>query len=267
VFTDFQRLGVERVEPWIQGPTVPLCTFALIALLSGVMQAAPSGCCSKLAQVQKDPVEIINSAAEIGAKLIDAIRSYSYYAELTIETVSAADVITGKYYRFSQVSFDTTGRRQERVLENTSTLPGDVYIATSAADNLTRVYQFFVTPEAMQEYEFNYIGREHIDELNTYVFDVRPKIRLPDPEKSPDRYLKGRIWIDDQDLCVVKVAGQAVPEQGSHRTPRFETYYQNQERYWFPTFSTADDSIRVGRSSTRVVVKVRFTGYKKTGAK
>jgi hypothetical protein len=211
---------------------------------------------------QRAPQEILADAAAKGAKLVQALRQYSYYAELTIETVSDAETITGKYYRFSQISYDDKGERREKVFENTSTLPQDVYIGTNAANNLTRVYSFTLTPETLQQYEFNYVGRESIDDVNTYVFGVKPRVKLPDPEKSAERYLKGRIWIDDQDLCVVKIAGEAVPEQSAHRTPTFETYFQNQGKFWFPAFTSADDSIRMGRSSTRVVVKVRFTGYK-----
>lgn len=209
------------------------------------------------------PPETLAAAAERGKALLAALRNYTYYAEITIQTVSQSDTITGKYYRFSQISFDRDGNRQEKILENTSTLPRDVYIGTNTANNLTRVYQFMVTPESLNQYELTYVGRERIDELDTLAFDVRPKVKLPDPDKSDDRYLKGRIWIDEQDLCVVKIAGQALPEQGSHRTPKFETYFQNHDKYWFPAFTSADDSIRVGRYFTRVVVTVRFTGYKK----
>src|SRR5262249_52681486 len=160
---------------------------------------------------RKSPTDILNESAERGKKLQAALNQYSYYAELTIETVSEADTITGKYYRFSQISHDSNGQRREKVLENTSTLPGEIYIGSNAANNITRVYSFMLTPESLEQYDFNYIGRERIDELDTWVFDVKPRIKLPDPDKSPDRYLKGRIWIDQQDLCVVKVAGEAIP--------------------------------------------------------
>lgn len=213
------------------------------------------------------PAEILAAAAERGKQLQSALREYTYYAELTIQTISQSDTITGKFYRFALISFDRDGNRQEKILENTSTLPRDVYVGTNAANNMTRVYQFIVTPEALTQYELTYVGRERIDELNTYVFDVRPKIKMPDPDKSDERYLRGRVWIDDQDLCVVKIAGEALPEQSAHRTPKFETYFQNYDKYWFPASTSADDSIRVGRRLTRVIVNVRFTGYKKASAR
>jgi hypothetical protein len=232
-----------------------------------IIAAAASSPPAFRALQKASPPEILSAAAERGKELQAALRNYTYFAELTIQTVSQSDTITGKYYRFSQISFDREGARQEKVIENTSTLPADVYIGTNTANNLTRVYQLVITPETLGQYELTYVGRERIDELDTVVFDVKPKIKMPDPDKSADRYLKGRVWIDEQDLCVVKVAGEALPEQSSHRTPKFETYFQNYDKYWFPAYTSADDRIRVGRYFIRVIVSVRFTGYKKVSAK
>ncbi|HJZ69442.1 MAG TPA: hypothetical protein VKF81_15065 [Blastocatellia bacterium] len=240
---------------------------ALRTIIASIMIAASVSSAELRTPQQLSQNEILSNAAERGARLAAALKDYSYYAELTIQTVSQADTITGKFYRFSQVWFDRDRTRREKILENTSTLPKDVYIGTNAANNLTRVYSFIITPETLNQYELNYVGRERVDELNTFVFDVKPKVKLPDPDKSPDRYLKGRVWIDDQDLCVVKVEGRALPEQGAHQTPKFETYFQNYDKYWFPAYTSADDSIRVGRNFTRVIVNVRFTGYKKTSAR
>jgi hypothetical protein len=213
------------------------------------------------------PSEILSAAAQRGKALLEALRDYSYYTELAIETVSQSDTITGKYYRLSQISFDRVGNRQEKVLENSSSLPPDVRIGSDTADNLTRVYQFIVTPETINQYDFNYVGRERIDELDTLVFDVGPGAKLRDLDKRGARYLKGRVWIDEQDLCAVKVAGQVLPDQGSRRTPQFETYFQNHNKYWFPAYTSADDSVRVGRYFTRVLINLRFTGYKKVSTR
>ena len=235
----------------------------LFCVVAAPAPASLGGLPRAQATTQATPADVLAASAAKGAALLAALREYTYYAELTIQTVSQADTVTGKFYRFSQISFDKDGRRQERILENTSTLPEEVHIGTNAVNNLTRVYQFVITPASMNDYEFNYVGRERVDELNTYVFDVKPKVKLPDPDKSGERYLRGRVWIDDQDMCVVKVAGEALPEQSNHRTPKFETFFQNVDRYWFPAFVAADDSVRMGKYTTRVVVKAHFTTYKR----
>ena len=244
--------GVPRI------PALALAVFACINAGPIVPAARPID-----AQQKRSPSEILAAATESGKRVAAALRNYTYYAELTIETVSQADTITGKYYRFSQISYALDGTRQEKVFEDKSTLPKEVHIGTNAANNLTRVYQFILTPETLAQYEFNYVGRERIDELNCFVFDVKPTVKMPDPDKSSDRYLKGRVWIDDEDLQVVKAAGEALPEQSKHRTPRFETYFQNYADCWFPAYTSADDGVRVGDRFARVIVKVRFTGYKK----
>ena len=221
----------------------------------------PAGVSVEGLSQRPSPAEILSRAEESGKRAWDALRKYTYYAELTLETVSHADTITGKYYRFSKISYDGRGNEQEKILETTSSLPSDLSMASNSVNNLLRVYGFMITPETVGQYEFNYVGRESIDELSTFVFDVKPKVRMPDPEKSSDRYLKGRVWIDDQDFMVVKVAGLALPEQRSHRTPRFETYFQNHDKFWFPAFTKADDDVLAGRRPTRVIITVRFTSY------
>jgi hypothetical protein len=256
---ELNRLGCQQRCSRLARPAA-LC-FVGISLAAILTIAVPAA--GTRLQRKPEPAEILSTAAAAGAKLTTALRDFTYYAELTIETVSPADTVTGKYYRFSQYSFGADGTRNEKVFEDKSTLPKEVHIGTNAANNLIRVYQFIITPSVLEQYEFNYVGRERVDELNTFVFDAKPKVKMPDPEKSPERYLRGRVWIDDQDLQVVKVAGEALPEQSAHRTPRFETYFQNYGDYWFPAYTSADDRIRLGKRFDRVMVNVRFTGYKK----
>jgi hypothetical protein len=218
--------------------------------------------------IQKlSPQDILQAAAENGKLTLAALREYTYYTQLTIETVSQADTITGRFYRLTEFSFDRDGNRYEKVIETTSTLPEDVHIGATSANNLIRIYQFMLTPETLAQYDFNYIGREQLDELSTYVFDLEPKAKMPGPEKNQDRYLRGRVWIDDQDICLVKVAGEAPLDAKTRTTPRFETYFQNEGKLWFPAYSSADDRVKSGKYLARVIVKLRFTGYKKVKSK
>jgi hypothetical protein len=103
--------------------------------------------------------------------------------------------------------------------------------------------------------------------LSTYVFEVTPKVlgnqrelrRMKD-QKLEGKLFQGRIWVDDQDLQVVKVKGKVVPEF-DQRFPIFETYRENIDgRYWFPTYTYADDTLyfpKGGSAHIRVVVKYK----------
>jgi hypothetical protein len=226
---------------------------------------AESGLTAKARLPEDEPptAVILEAAARNGAMVLSALRKYICFGEFTVETVGNADTVTGKYYRSFRLYHDRFGARQEKVFEERSDLPKDTSVSLNTIQGLTRIYEFLVTPETLARYDFNYIGRERVDEIETYVFDVSPRSHAPDFVRSPDRYLRGRIWIDEKDCQVVKVAGEVAGDQKQEHTPRFETYFQNYDKYWFPAYTSADDRIWSGKYGTRVLVRIRYTGYKK----
>src|SRR5205085_5663794 len=102
----------------------------------------------------------------------------------------------------------------------------------------------------------------------TYVFDVTPKA-ISDPhelkrlrdQKIEGKYFQGRIWVDDQDLQIVKTDGKTVPEF-KQRFPRFQTYRENIDgRYWFPTYTYGDDELDLG-TVYHVRMVIRYKDYR-----
>src|ERR1044072_2525276 len=85
---------------------------------------------SAQANQKLSPQEIIQAASENGRLALAVLQEYTYYTQLTIQTVSQSDTITGKYYRLTEIYFDREGNRREKVVENTSTLPDNGYIGT-----------------------------------------------------------------------------------------------------------------------------------------
>ena len=129
--------------------------------------------------------------------------------------------------------------------------------------DLAGVQPFALATEDLAKYQINYFGKEKVDELNTYVFDVKPKTFV-----KGERYLEGRIWVDDEDFQIVKVRGQAVPEVGEQKFPHFESYRENIDgRFWFPTYINIDDVLEFKRGPVRIRAVVRFTNYKKFGGR
>ena len=111
-------------------------------------------------------------------------------------------------------------------------------------------------------------GKEKIDELNLYVFDVSPKV-MPDPKKTKERFFLGRVWVDDQDLQIVKTKGKGVPETKQNKFPIVETYREQIDgSYWFPTYSYADEELIFENGDTlHVRMKVRYTDFELARAK
>ena len=52
----------------------------------------------------------------------------------------------------------------------------------------------------MHEYNFAYVGKEKIDELDTYVFDVTPKIMSDQPASRRSRSRRSRALLSGAHL-------------------------------------------------------------------
>jgi hypothetical protein len=102
---------------------------------------------------------------------------------------------------------------------------------------------FFLTTNQIANYNFLYAGMDKLDELNTYVFQVKPKTL-----SRTQRYFEGVVWVDREDLTIVKSYGKFVTEVMGEgmKLPftMFETYRQNfQEHAWLPTYTNSDDFV------------------------
>jgi hypothetical protein len=103
-----------------------------------------------------------------------------------------------------------------------------------------------------------------VDELGTYVFDINPKEK---EMKSGRRYFDGRIWVDDRDFQIVKTHGKPVPEthKGNENLfPRFTTYREQIDgKYWFPTYTRADDTLHFKAGDVHIREIIKYTNYQR----
>jgi hypothetical protein len=166
----------------------------------------------------------------------------------------------------SDILFTPEGKRYERVISAPPPTLQRISLSQQDLDDLEHVQPFVLTSDELPKYDVNYAGREQLDELGTYVFDVKPK----KIEKN-QRYFQGRIWVDDHDLNIVKSDGKAVPDiikKGNENIfPRFETFRENIEgHYWFPTYTRSDDELHFSTGSVHMKMTVRYANYKRFGA-
>jgi hypothetical protein len=130
-------------------------------------------------------------------------------------------------------------------------------------EDLGGVNQFALEAAKIDQYNFTYVGKEHIDELDLYVFDVAPKV-VPSSKNIKERLFVGRIWVDDQDLQIVKTRGKGVPETKDNKFPNFETFREQIDgKYWFPTLARTDEELIYDNApALHVRARVRYTDYK-----
>jgi nitrogen regulatory protein PII len=190
-----------------------------------------------------------------------ALNNYGFKRDAVIQTIGMGGQITGEYHRTSQFAFDDRGGRYERINYFPQPTLTEVSFTPEDLEDLGGVQPFALEASKLDRYKFTYAGKERIDELDLYVFDVAPKVM---PKKVSDRLFQGRVWVDDRDLQIVKVRGKGVPE-GNQRFPIFETYREQIDgRYWFPTYTSVDDELVFPNGQTvHLRMKVRFTDYRR----
>jgi hypothetical protein len=190
-----------------------------------------------------------------------ALNIYAFKRDAVMQDIGMGGQITGEYHRVSTFTFADNGERFEKI----SFFPMPTMPSVTAEDleDLGGVNQFALESSKIDQYNFKYVGKEHIDELDLYVFDVTPKV-IPDFKKIKERLFTGRIWVDDHDLQIVKTKGKGVPENKDNKFPFFETYREQIDgRFWFPTYAYADEELVFGNGQTlHVRARVRYSDYK-----
>src|SRR6266850_1078791 len=205
---------------------------------------------------------IINSFTTKEAEFRRALNSYSFKRDAIIQSIGMGGQVVGEYHRVSNFTFDDQGNRYEKIsFFPMSSMPE---ITQEDIDDLGGIEPFALEPSKISKYIIKYVGKEKIDELNLFVFDVAPKV-IPDPKKTRERLFVGRVWVDDQDLQIVKTKGKGVPETKINKFPTVETYREHIDgRYWFPTYTYADEELIFDNGEAlHIRLQVKYTDFVK----
>jgi hypothetical protein len=189
--------------------------------------------------------------------------NFTYVQTFIIQTIDDGGQPDGEYRMTSDVTFTPSGKRYEVVTYAPPPTLERITLSEQDLDDLKNIQPFVLTTSELPKYDVTYAGREKVDEIGTYVFDVAPKKM----EKN-QRYFQGRVWVDDKDLEIVKTYGKAVPDirKGNNENvfPRFETYRENIEGpYWFPTYTHSDDVLSFKSGGIHIRMTVRYSDYKR----
>jgi hypothetical protein len=234
--------------------------------------ADPNEASAQKAGPQLPPEEVIRQFTKKESELREVWKEYTYTQESKLQVVGAADTIRGEFFQVSEFVFNDAGARIERIIKAPPSTLDQAGLSMSAEDKnaLVNLQPFALSTEELPNYSVSYVGKEKVDELNAYVFDVIPKVmsnkkdldRLR-KQKIEGKFFQGKIWVDDQDLQIVKTSGKTVPEF-QQRFPRFETYRENiDERFWFPTYTYGDDVLEFDTGPIRVRMLVRYKNYRR----
>jgi len=240
-------------------PSSSLFGQGVCDLGNGPLSAAqPSG-------IQTDEIIQKFSAKE---GLFKTVRErYGYTLNVTVQTLDNYGRVDGEYQQISEVGLNDAGKRAERTTFAPQNTLRRLSLSQEDLDDFHDRLPFALTPEELPHFSVSYAGRQHVDELDTYVFDVSPK-----NGKKEKKLFEGRIWVDDQDLMIVKTCGKPREDEPANPkkknavaslTPVFVTYREQIDgKYWFPTYARADELLRFPRAFVHIHEVVKYSNYK-----
>jgi hypothetical protein len=218
--------------------------------------------------------EIIKKFGERESAFAQARDQYTFRQTVKIDTINDdTGRPDGEYQQVTDIVFSDSGARSEHVVFAPQNTIQKVIMTENDFDDIVKRLPFVLTAPEIPQYDLTYLGRQKVDDIDTYVFDCRPKTL----EKGK-RYFQGKVWVDQQQYEIVLINGKAVPDnlRRGHEdlSPPYTTYYQEVDGgYWFPVYTKADgilhfpagDGALANDVHLRYVVK--YEDYKRFHAK
>jgi len=245
---------------------LPIRTHAQNGAGFGPLDTAP------LANITPD--DIIKKFAERETEFAQARENYTFTQSVKVDTINDdSGKVDGEYQQITDITFDRDGKRLEHVVfAPPNTLDqgtnGGIMMSPADFDEIEHRLPFVFTNDNLPQYDLTYVGRQKVDELDTYVFTAAPK-RL---EKNK-HYFQGKLWVDQQDFQIVLTNGKTVPQdtRPGHEDlqPPFTTYYEQVDgKYWFPTYTKAEGQLHFAAHNGGLAFDVhirsivKYTDYK-----
>jgi len=247
-------------------------TFASVLVLASASAFAQQGF-GPLDTSEPSGITVPQIIAKMGQQesAFEAARNeYTFRQTVVMDTISDDNnKPDGEYKQVTDITFDDGGKRAEHVVFAPQNTIQRVIMTENDLKDIEQRLPFVLTTAQLPDYNLTYLGKQKVDELDTYVFGCEPKVLVKN-----HRYLSGKVWVDQEDNEIVLVNGINVPQdtRKGHEdlSPPFTTYYQQIDgKYWFPTYTKAEGVLHFqaqnGALSQDVHMRtvVRYTDYKR----
>src|SRR5262249_7553615 len=155
-----------------------IITSAMAVLLCGLSAIAVQTthqASGRASSAQLDTGEVIRRFAAAESENRIARNSYTFTQDFQVLTLGEAGSVTGKFHRVSDIVYDDRGQRVEKITFFPPSTLYELQISDEDMQDLAGVQPFALATEDLGKYNIVSLGKEKVDELNTYVFDVKPK--------------------------------------------------------------------------------------------
>src|ERR1700720_2488151 len=243
-----------------------LCSVLLPIIMLPAVARAQEGALDKSEPKGITVEEIIKRFSAKEKAFKEARDQYTFRQDVKVMTLNG-DTPDGYYQQVFDVTFDDKGRKIKNGVYAPQPTLQRLMMTEEDFDDIENRLPFVLTSDEIGEYDILYVGQQKQDELNTYVFDVAPKQIV-----GKKRYFQGRIWVDDHDFQIVETYGKTVPDirkkKGQENLfPKFTTWREQIDgKYWFPTYTKADDTLHFSSGDVRIREIVKYSDYKRFGS-
>ena len=250
---------IKLQEAWLG-----LFAVAALALVPGAVSL--QGADAAVGNLPMPVDDIIRAFVDKETEFAKARESYTYRQTVKIYEYDEVGGVRGKFHVVQDIIFSAGGERTERVVYAPVATLKNIVMTPEDLEDIRSVQPFVMTNHELPNYHVRYLGPQRVDELDTYVFSVKPKKMI-----KGERYFVGQIWVDQQDLQIVKSDGKAEGirkrKKNQQQFPRFETYRDQVDgKHWFPVYTRADDILHFDSGDQRIRMIIKYEDYKRFGS-
>jgi len=213
------------------------------------------------------PEEIIKRFAQKEDEYSAARGGYTYKKTVRLEEFGPDGKQSGQMLVVTEAVRGEDGKLRERTVQKPESTLQYLQVGPEDFQQLARMPAYALTTAQLAKYDLKYLGTEAVDELNCYIFQVKPRM-----VERAHYFFDGIVWVDTQYLEVVKTYGKWVNDLGDSHTPTmpfaiFETYRDNVDgKYWLPNYMRSDSTLNLKDLNVNVRLVVKWTDYKALGA-
>jgi hypothetical protein len=188
---------------------------------------------------------------------------YGYKKTIRLTEYGADGNPMGEFVATSTPVVGSDGRVYERVTADAPSTLRTVKLSPEDLNAMSKIPGYPLALPQIEKYTITYVARETVDEVDCYLFQVKPKFL-----ERANALFEGVVWVDVKYLEIVKSYGKFVTDLGDFHSPElpfsnFETYRENVEgKYWFPNYARSDDRLHFQDGDVPLRVVIKWTEFK-----
>ncbi len=213
------------------------------------------------------PEEIIKRFSQKEDEYIVARAGFTYKKTVRLEEFGPDGKPSGQLLLVLEGKLGPDGKIYEKTAERPQSTLHYLEMGPEDFQALARMPAYPLTTPQLAKYDLKYLGKELVDEIECYIFQVKPKA-----VERAHYYFEGIVWVDAVYFDLVKTYGKWVNDLGDMRSATmpfsiFETYRENVDgKFWIPNYMRSDGTLNLKDQNVPVRLVVKWTDFKPVSA-